>query len=112
MIKLKELRTAKNISQIELANYLHVSNTTVSNWESGKRIPDMETLIQIANYFDVSLDYLLGRDNSESFYINEKYILKVKYYQNLFQKISSIDNDNIHKLNEFIDLLLSKSNEH
>ena len=72
MIKLKELRTAKNISQIELANYLHVSNTTVSNCESGKRVPNMETLIQIANYFDVSLDYLLGRDNSESFYINEK----------------------------------------
>ena len=62
MIKLKELREASNITQIELAKILNVSNTTISNWERGYREPDINSLIKIADYFNVSLDYLLNRN--------------------------------------------------
>ncbi len=59
-IRLKELRESKNISQAQLAKDLQVSNGCVGMWESKKQIPPAQKLMQIANYFNVSIDYLLG----------------------------------------------------
>ena len=58
---LKELRDEKKQTQTELAEILHVSQKTYSNYENGKRQPNIETLIDMANYFRVSIDYLVGR---------------------------------------------------
>lgn len=58
-INLKTLRQLKNISQRKLGDDLNVCNQTISFWENGSREPDLDTLIQIAEYFDVSLDSLL-----------------------------------------------------
>ncbi len=63
-ITLKELREQKNISQAKLANDLCVSVGCVGMWESTKQIPPANKLDQIANYFNVTVDYLLGRDTS------------------------------------------------
>ena len=60
-IILKELRIEKGLSQRKFGENLGVCNQTVSFWESGSREPDMDTLIKIADFFDVSVDYLLGR---------------------------------------------------
>ena len=57
---LYELRIERGISQRKLGEILGVVNQTVSFWESGSREPDMDTLIKIAEYFGVSLDYLFG----------------------------------------------------
>lgn len=59
-LQLKELRMNKRLSQRELASIFKVSTGTVGNWEVGTREPDFNTLIKLANYFDVSVDYLLG----------------------------------------------------
>ena len=56
----RELRCEQGISQRELGNRLGVCNQTVSFWEGGQREPDLDTLVKIANYFEVSTDYLLG----------------------------------------------------
>ena len=56
---LRELRTGEAISQRELGNRLGVCNQTVSFWESGKREPDMDSLLKIAEYFKVTTDDLL-----------------------------------------------------
>ena len=61
---LKKLRKAKNLTQIELAKKLNVANGTVGNWESGNRQPDYETLKKIAEFFNVTTDYLLGREQT------------------------------------------------
>lgn len=61
MNRLRRLRQEKNISQSALANYLGVTQQTVSAYESGDREPDLETLNKMADFFDVSVDYLLGR---------------------------------------------------
>lgn len=61
---LKNLRMSRKISQIELAKILNVHQTAISQWENGRTHPDHETLQLLATYFDVSIDYLLGRDNS------------------------------------------------
>ena len=60
---LKGLRKAKNISQGVLAEKLNISLKTVSHWETGYTEPSVSQLIQLAEYFDVSLDELLGRAN-------------------------------------------------
>lgn len=58
MIRLKELREERRLSQDGLALKLNVSQSTISAYEVGGRTPDLETLIAIAQFFGVSLDYL------------------------------------------------------
>ena len=61
--RLKELRKKRKISQLKLALDLNMNQNTVSRYENIEREADYKTLIKIADYFDVSLDYLLGRSD-------------------------------------------------
>lgn len=63
-MKLKEIRKAKGISQLKLALDLNMSQNTISRYETGEREPGINELIKIADYFNVSVDYLLGRTNN------------------------------------------------
>ena len=56
------MRREKNLSQEELAEKLYVSRQTISNWERDKTYPDNNSLLLMANYFDVSLDHLIKGD--------------------------------------------------
>jgi len=60
-VRIKELRTQKGYTQKELAALLGVGQTTIANYENGIRIPDTEKMNKIADLFQVSFDYLLGR---------------------------------------------------
>ncbi len=64
MERLKSLRKIKNISQKEFAQHMNVAQNTVSRWESGDRLMDTETLLRAANFFNVSTDYLLNRNEN------------------------------------------------
>jgi transcriptional regulator with XRE-family HTH domain len=61
--RIANLRRNNSLSQLEFSKILNISNTTLSQYESGKRIPSDNVKIQIADYFNVSLDYLFGRTN-------------------------------------------------
>ena len=61
--RIRELRNSRSLSQVELAKQLHVSKQTISNWENNNVPPSIDTLIRIANFFDVSTDYLLEFNN-------------------------------------------------
>ena len=61
MFRLKELREGRGISQVRLAIELDLNQNSISRYESGTREADYKTLLAIADYFDVSLDYLFGR---------------------------------------------------
>ena len=63
---IKELRKAKRMTQKELADTLHVSQQTVGSWETERAIPGADTLAQLADYFGVTTDYLLGRSEKKS----------------------------------------------
>lgn len=63
MIRLKELRELNKVSQQKLADSLSVARSTVAMWETGNSQPDNETLLKIASYFNVTVDYLLGRED-------------------------------------------------
>ena len=58
--RIKMLREAARLNQIDLARVLHIGNTTISQYESGVRVPGDSIKIAIAQYFGVSLDYLMG----------------------------------------------------
>ena len=62
--RLKQLRNNQGVSQQTLALEIRVSDTALQNYEYGKREPSMSTLIALADYFDVSLDYLVGRSDN------------------------------------------------
>ena len=62
MIQLYELRMQAGISQKKLASDLQMSTGNLCDWEKGRTQPDVEKLIKLADYFDVSLDELTGRE--------------------------------------------------
>ena len=62
MKTLKELRKEKNILQKDVAKELNIKNTTYSNWEVGVSEPDIQSLKKLADFFGVSIDYLVGRE--------------------------------------------------
>jgi repressor LexA len=70
MNRIKELRTARNMKQVELARKLNVSQAALSGYETGKYEPDNETIKKIARIFNTSVDYLLGGDASAAAYQN------------------------------------------
>ena len=61
--RLKELRAEKGVGQIELATALGVSKGIISLWENGLREPKLSNLIVLAQYFEVSLNYLAGLED-------------------------------------------------
>ena len=63
--RLKELRKERNISQLKLALDLNMNQNTISRYENLEREADYKTLIKLADYFNVSLDYLLGRTETK-----------------------------------------------
>lgn len=83
MEKLRELRESTGITQDVLAAYLNVGRNTISRYENGEREPDIHITQKLADYFDVTLDYLTGRSCDQippSFRLTpSEYALIVKY---------------------------------
>lgn len=65
--QIKKLREEQEISQQELADYLTISRQTISKWELGKSLPDIENVVRIADYFNISVDGLIGRKKASFF---------------------------------------------
>ena len=66
MKNLKKLRKQRKISQLKLALDLGMNQNSISRYENGQREADYMTLIMIADYFDVSIDYLIGREDNHN----------------------------------------------
>lgn len=64
--RLKKLRQDRRISQNELSEIMNVTQNAISKWERGERDPDTATLKKLADYFNVSTDYLLGVDDKKN----------------------------------------------
>lgn len=86
-IRLKELRLAENLTQKALSEELNITQFTYSNYETGYTQPSIETLIKLADYYHVTLDYLVGRQfANDAGYLTdeEKEILK------MFRKLDTL----------------------
>lgn len=62
--RLKELRENMGLSQYTFAEQIGIAQSTVGGWEAGKREPNFSTILKIADFFGVTVDYLLGRDKA------------------------------------------------
>lgn len=87
---LKELRKEKKLTQEQLAEILQVSNRTVSRWENGANLPDLDLLIQIADYYEVELGELLDGERREQ--------VVDKELENTVRKVADYSNEEKKKL--------------
>ena len=67
-MRLKEIRKEKGISQLKLAIELNTNQNTISRYETGEREPGINELIRIADYFNISIDYLLERTDDPTYH--------------------------------------------
>ena len=61
--RIKDLMMTERLSQYALAKSINVSQSTICNWLNGKQEPSVESLWKLADFFDVSVDYIIGRKN-------------------------------------------------
>lgn len=101
------LRKEKKVSQQDIGNLVGISSQAVSKWESGNSEPDNESLIRIANFFDVSVDYLLGNDTqikNLEHELKEKELLKELLIKNGYMKPGEdLTKEELDKLMKFIN---------
>ena len=69
--KIMTMRNEKNLSQEQLAEKLNVTRQTISNWENGKFYPDIDSLVNLSKFFNVSLDNLLSYDDKVLDYLKD-----------------------------------------
>lgn len=99
MIKnLKKLRTEFKISQQQLANAIGVSQQSINKYENQDVEPDIAVIIKIADYFSVSIDYLVGRNMSHDFAVSSL----TKEEENIFSKYKTLN----RKEKDIIKLLI------
>ncbi len=88
-MNLKKLRNNLGLTQEEVAANLNLARTTYRNYENNTREPDIKTLIKIANFFDVSLDFLCERQNKNLIFTDGL----TKEKKELIDMIKSLDDD-------------------
>lgn len=106
MVRLKELREERRLNQEGLALKLNVSQSTISAYEIGERTPDLETLIAIANFFNVSLDYLAGLTDLKQQIRQSDLSPNELEHLRTFQQLSDTDKE---KVKAYIDGLQSRT---
>lgn len=86
--RIKELRVARGLSQVELAEKIGISKQSVSNWENDNIQPSIEMLIKIARTFSVSTDYLLGEDERTFLEVSHLSQKQISHIQQIIDDIS------------------------
>lgn len=101
--KLKELRKSKGLTQKQFAKEISVVPGTVAMWETGRRMPEVETVKRLAKYFNVTIDELIDDTKNES-------TSSAKAYEMLYKKLveNGIIDKNKHLTTEEIDECLKK----
>lgn len=113
----KELRISSGMTQIETAEKLGISRSTIGMYETGAREPDFETLEKIADFFHVNVDYLLGRvgqaatlsENGSQYYLNDdardmaQFLFKNPEYKVLFDASRKVKKEDIDFVKQMID---------
>jgi transcriptional regulator with XRE-family HTH domain len=110
---ISELRAEKGIYQKELADYLSVSIGTISNYEQGIHNPDFDTLCKLADYYEVSTDYLLGRTSVRTRLEDLDRPLTEDYtISDLLNTTLHLNHTSARSLVEYVDLLKLKQSQH
>ena len=121
----KRLRTSSGYTQSEMAEKLGIAKSTISMYENGNREPDFETLELIADFFNVDIDYLLGRTNKTTllpetiggYYLNDdarelaEFMFKNPEYKVLFDASRKVKKEDIAFVKQMIDRMRGDSDD-
>lgn len=94
--RLRSLRKKRGLSQVEAAKRMGIARTTYSNYEAGNREPDIDTLIEMANFYEVSVDYLVGRTNDPNMTFTEQ-------ERFLYDKLDLTDEEIINQVDMYFE---------
>jgi len=112
MNRLKTLRLGQGITQDELAQKLNINRNAISRYENGKRQPDYETLKRIADYFSVSIDYLLERESidpsPEISGIASHLLANDHKLRDLYGNIADLSDEESRKIIDYISFVKSQ----
>ena len=107
MIRLKELRKELKYTQKDVADFLNISQPAYGNYESGNRQPDYDTLKKLADFFNVTVDYILGRTENESKL--DELLSKEEFA--LYGEIHALTNEEKKRVLDFIKFTKSQREE-
>lgn len=103
---LKMLRKQKGLRQKDLADYLHVSRPTIAGYETKNKQPDFEKLEQLANLFEVSVDYLITGTDRSLPVVNrskdEHYLMQLTKLANAFDSLQASSREDLLKFSELL----------
>ncbi|MGF0469893.1 MULTISPECIES: helix-turn-helix domain-containing protein [Lysinibacillus] len=109
--RLKALRIEKKLTQKQLAEKINVTHVSISGYESGNRSPDTDTLQRLADYFEVSTDYLLGRTNIPALTPQEKDEAAFQAFANdpelnvFYKELPESDEEAVRKLRNIWEII-------
>jgi len=103
--KIAYLRTNREISQNTLAELLNVARSSVSLYETDSREPTKDTIIKIAKFFNVSIDYLLDDETPINFKTS------INYYEKEFGPLKNLNAEDIQYIKGLVDLLNKKNSK-
>ena len=89
--RIKELRIAYKMNQVEFGKKLNVTKQSVSNWENNNIQPSIDMLIKIADCFSVSTDFLLGRDTRKYLDVSDLSSTEIVHLQNIINDLRERD---------------------
>lgn len=105
--KLKKLRLSHGLTQKEIAEKFALSSVRYNQYENGKRTPDIELVIKFADFYNVTLDYLLDRKEINLINKNKNNL----EMQSLIEKLYSADNQTRASVEQFLNFLLQQKQE-
>lgn len=114
---LKDLRKLKGLSQVELAEGLHVSKSLIGAYETGDRKPSYEALENIADYFNVDIDYLMGRETGSTYYLDPEAaqiaqeLLERPELKTLFRTSRNVSAEDLKIVQSMVDTLAKRNDE-
>ena len=107
---LAKLRRERGLLQKEVAKHLNMTVATVSNYEKGVHLPDLNTLIKLADFYDVSTDYLLQRTDYKASIDTLNYRLSADYtVSDLLNTVVELDAHNTQALMDYYELLMLRN---
>ena len=98
--RLTKLRKEHNLSQYTLSEKIGFSRGLIANYEQGRREPDYNTLLTFANFYQVSMDYLLGRTDEKNAIYSQ-----TKLSSDLIDTINGLRSETLEELEQYINLL-------
>lgn len=81
--RIRKLRESKNLLQADISKYLNITRESYSMYETGKRQMSFDTLCRLANHYEVSTDYLLGRQDTLIPFLNDEERQVIEQYRSL-----------------------------